>query len=115
MKSKDRRLRPLGSENVELLDLGRTVGLAPWRTKALAREFAVALLPRQDLAPERRVDRLIVGGIQLNLIQVQPNTRAFCVRRWADVAFLRQRRRGCENCRRAKHAASRDRATGLTL
>src|ERR1051325_3527383 len=43
------------------------------RAKALARELAVGCVARADLPAVRRVDRLIVGIIELCLVHVEPH------------------------------------------
>jgi hypothetical protein len=56
------------------------------------------------LTAERRVDRLIVGGIKLDLIHIHPDARAFLVRKRSNPAFFRERRRCCHGDRRACRA-----------
>lgn len=106
----NRRLQPLSRINVELLDLGRTVGKPLRGTKASAHLFAVAGKSRSELVGDRRVERLIIGGIKLHLIHLHPDARALRVRRRSNVAFPGERRRDGYGGRRAKHRPSSDRA-----
>src|ERR1700722_20678177 len=75
----NRCLRPLRPINVEPLKFTWTIGNPLRGAKARAHLFAVAGKSRADLAGERRVEGLIIGGIELNLIHVQPDPRALRV------------------------------------
>ena len=67
----DRRVRPLGRVDVEHLDRGRTVGHAPGLTEARAHLLAFRLPPLVKLRGIRRIDRLVVGVVELLLIHVR--------------------------------------------
>src|SRR5262249_26919454 len=88
----DRRFRPPGAVDVELLDLGRTVGNAHRRAEPGARQLAVRRPSLSALVEEGGVVDLVVRGIQLDLIHVHPYAGAFLVGRGADPAFLGERR-----------------------
>jgi hypothetical protein len=106
----DRRVRPAGAVEVELLNRRRTIGETTRLAQPRARGGAIARAPRADLPAQGRVDRLIVGGVKLHLIQIHPDRRTFVVCRRADVAaFLlrecaRRRHDGCG----AEHGAAGD-------
>src|SRR5216683_2420084 len=77
--------------DVELLRLGRTISFAPRRPKPHARQLAAARLPTDDLGLQGRVETLVIGRIEFDLIHVHPCTRTFILRRWPD---------GTHGCRR---------------
>ena len=90
-----RRVRAPGAVDVELLARTRAVRCA----QRLAQAPAHRLAPRR----ERRVETLIVGRVELDLVVIQKYARPLLVGRRSDVALLRQRRRGD----RAGHAGER--------
>src|SRR5882672_10036406 len=56
-----------------------SISLGPYATRraeALARELAVGRVARADLPSVRRVHRLVVGVVELGLVQVEPDARA---------------------------------------
>src|SRR5580658_5962617 len=108
-EQEDRRFGLLGAKDIEHLDLSRAIRLSLWRAEAPARQFAVARKSGKNLTAERRIERLIVGGIELDLIQIHPDARPLCVRRRADLTLLAKRRASGHRGRRAKHRAPRDR------
>jgi hypothetical protein len=112
--NKNRRLRAIGPIDVELLGVGRAVGFAPRRPEARTRQFAVAGEARADLAAERCVEGLIIGGVELDLIQIHPDARPFLVRGRPNRTLQCQRRRRDAGCRRTEHRPSRERIAILS-
>ena len=94
---------------IELLVLGWPIGYAARRTEMRARDLAVAGTARKDLPGERRVSELIVGGVELDLVHVQPDARPLRVLGGTDMALF-GKRGGCRHRRRcAQHEPPRNR------
>src|SRR5258705_988399 len=87
-KNQDRRIRTGGAEDVELLNLGRAVGFTPRRSKTTMYLRAVAGAPRGDLEAQGRIGRLVIGGVELDLVVVHEDKSALGVWRRPDVAAL---------------------------
>src|SRR5205085_2931627 len=75
--------RPLarGSEDVELLDLGRAVGYARRLAEAAAGARAVARPALSDLHDVGLIDLLIVGRVEFDLVVIEKDQRSLLVRR----------------------------------
>jgi len=80
--------------DIELLDVARTVGFALRRAQPLARGGAQRGETLQNLALERRIDRLIIGGVELDLVVIEKDARALLVRWRADAALFGEGWRG---------------------
>src|SRR5215467_14811864 len=87
--------------DVEFLRHGRTISFTPRRSKPRARQLAVAHQPTDSLGLQGRVENLIIGRIELDLIHVHPYAWTFTVRRRPDWAHRRRlsKRRRCRNGR----------------
>src|SRR5262245_17829021 len=94
-----RSFRPI---DVELLDLGWTIGDAIGRADRRTRAFAVGDPPSGDLLAIRGVDDLVIGIVERLLIHVEPNERT--LRAW------RLRPHGSTG--RDRRAGRRERAAG---
>src|SRR5262249_21307644 len=70
----DRRVRLSGAVDVELLDLGRSVGNAGGSADRGARALAVGNPALGDLVAVGRVDDLVVGVVELLLVHVEPDS-----------------------------------------
>src|SRR6266853_4408933 len=77
----DRSIGTLRREHVESLDGRRTVGESPRGPQPSARDFAVDRIASGDLRLVGRVDALVVGVVELLLVQVEPHARSFLARR----------------------------------
>src|SRR3954468_11502635 len=64
----NRRFSPRGSIDVELLDIGRSIGKSKRRSQALQRRFTSESAPFADMLLIGCVDALVVGVIELFLI-----------------------------------------------
>jgi hypothetical protein len=88
----DRRVCPRRPVDIKLLDSGRAVGFAHRLPEPLAYRLAARGVTVDDLQPQRRVERLVIGRVELRLVHVHPDQRTLVVRGRADPALLRQRR-----------------------
>src|SRR5881628_3335177 len=71
----DRGVGARGGIDVEGLDRCRAVCVAPRRAKSYADGVAVARVALDDLISVGRPDALVVGRVELGLIQVEPHAR----------------------------------------
>src|SRR5262249_58400301 len=71
----DRRVGPRGRVEVEALDRCRAVREAARRAEPRAGGIAVGGVTPDDLLAVRRPDSLVVGGVELGLIEVEPDAR----------------------------------------
>ncbi len=90
-----RRVRRLGTIDVELLDLGRPIGEALGQPQHCARFLAVGDAALADLVTIGGIDDLVIGVVELVLVHVEPHPRPFPAR------VLRRCRGACRDC----HAA----------
>ena len=67
-------------KQIELLDLGRTVGEPLGRTEPRAHPVAVELVALVHLVAVRRIDRLVIGVVERLLVHVEPDQRSFRAR-----------------------------------
>ena len=67
-ENKDRRLCTIGAKDVELFDFRRPIGYLSRLSDTGASGFAVRDESRVRLAVERFVIRLIIGGIEVELV-----------------------------------------------
>src|SRR5262249_4842551 len=63
--------------DVQLLRLSRTISFAPRRPKPRAHQLTVAREPTDDLGLQGRVENLVIGRIEFDLIHVQPYAWTF--------------------------------------
>src|SRR5205814_1050417 len=76
----DRRVRLLGAEDVELLDLGQAIGNALRHAQNGAHLFAVDDAALADLIAVGGIDHLVVGVVERLLVHVEPDERSFRTR-----------------------------------
>src|SRR5258706_127146 len=76
-----RCVRARGCKNIEPLDGRGAVGVAPRRPDPRAGDFAVGRIAPGDLRLVGRVDALVVGVVELLLVQVEPHARPSRARR----------------------------------
>ena len=95
----DRRVRPLGTEDMKLLDVGRPISGRLRSSQDLERQFAGGPATLRQGALIERVDGLVVGVVELLLVHVEPNDRSLDMRRRR--AALRQSAVGAE-CERSR-------------
>src|ERR1700688_3526836 len=74
---KDRRVGRFGRIEIEPFDRRRSVGEPLRGAKPGARLIAAGGKSLLDLADQRRIDALIVGGIELDLVHFHPHQRPF--------------------------------------
>src|SRR4029450_7206111 len=77
----DRSVRALRRVDVERLDGRRAVRVAPGRGQTGAYVLAVGRVALDDLGQIRRVLDLIVRGVELGLVHVEPHGRSLDPRR----------------------------------
>src|SRR5262245_36913684 len=91
----DRRVRAAGWVDVQCFDGRRAVRVASGNAQASAHAVAVGRVALDDLGKIRSVLALIVGGIELGLIHVEPHDRALDARcRLSGRWLLREYRAG---------------------
>src|SRR6267142_4679445 len=73
----DRCVRARGCKDIEPFDGRGSVGKSPRGTDPRTRRFAVGRIAPGDLRLVGRVDALVVGVVELFLVQVEPNARPF--------------------------------------
>jgi hypothetical protein len=73
----DRRVLPPNRIKLDGFDRGRPIGKPLGIAEALAHRFAVRRVALDDLRQVGRVLRLVVGVVELLLIEVEPDPRAF--------------------------------------
>src|SRR5204863_9847813 len=71
----DRSVGTLGCEYIEPFDGCGTIGESPWGTEPRTRRFAVGRIAPGDLRLVGRVDALVVGVVELLLVEVEPHAR----------------------------------------
>jgi hypothetical protein len=107
----DGRVRLLRRVDVEALDRRRPVGEALRRAEALDGGFAVPGAPPPELLLVGSVFALVVGGVELHLIHIEPDARAFFAHCRAVHLLLRRGRPGAchqrPRARRRKNSPSR--------
>jgi hypothetical protein len=108
-KNEYRPLRLLRPENIQFLDLGRTIGFALRLADSFSHRLAVGSESCHDLRETRFINGLIVRCVEFNLVIVKKNERAFCVR-WRTQLLLTQSTPGLQGDRCAsdsKNVAAR--------
>src|SRR5882762_6498935 len=100
-KHVDRSVGTLRREHIESLDRRRTIGESPRGPQPSARDLAVRRVPSGDLRLVGRVDALVVGVVELLLIQVEPHARPL---RAGWLLRGLGRRRACSRSHRAGRA-----------
>ncbi|MGA7485918.1 MAG: hypothetical protein WBW74_03120 [Xanthobacteraceae bacterium] len=104
----DRRIRALGAIDVELLGRGGAVGFAQRLPDAGAHRFAARAVPLDHLPGQRRVETLVIGGVELELIVIHEDARALLMGRWSYRTFGRRRRRDRHRRGAGEHSAACD-------
>src|SRR2546425_4387463 len=89
----DWRVEMLGPLDVEYLNGGGAIGVALRCAQPRPHGFAVSGPAFDDLLQVRRIDALIIGGVELRLVHVQPHPRSLDARRWCRL--LREPSSGC--------------------
>ena len=98
-EDRDRRVRLWRAINIEPFDRRRAVGEAQRLAEPRQRRGAVGEPPLADLVAVRRVDDLVVGVVELLLVHIEPDDRAF------DFASLRRSRSSCSSFPQRLHCA----------
>ncbi len=91
-EDKDGRVWRVGAEDVELLDRGFAVGAAERLADPRAGAGAVARPALVELEDIGLVNGLIVGRVELDLIVVEKDARAFLMRRRPAIGLDARRR-----------------------
>jgi len=91
-EDEDRGVWPRGGKHVECLDRRRPISEAFRSAEPRPHGGARAREALDDLPDHRRISVLVIGGIELDLVEVHPHRRTFFMRRRADKAGLGQGR-----------------------
>src|SRR3954452_9266300 len=114
-----RRVRTLGLPEVDLLDLGRSIGEALWRTDDRGHLLIVGSATTADDLAVEGIDILVISLVELVLIHGEPDERALLARLRRRRAALRRRRAGPDGQSAGGGAgqqrAARERALGWSL
>src|SRR5438477_12222664 len=65
----------LGCVDVEPLDGGGAIGITSRSAQTSAHHLAVGGVALDDLLQVRRVNALVIGGVELSLVHVEPHAR----------------------------------------
>ena len=107
-EDEDRRIGAVSSINIELFNLSWSVCSTLRRADAGAHGLTVASETIRDLPDERFVVRLIVRGIEFELIVIQEYQRALVMLRWTNLTPFSQSRRGSHCDGRCEHRSTAD-------
>ena len=108
MRREDRRVGLRGLEHVELLDLARAVGHPLRLAETLAGKLAVGGAAGQVESRERRIEGLVIGGVELGLVHVHPDLGTLRVLRWTEMAVLGEGRCRNQCCPGGEHGSARE-------
>src|SRR5215471_19403621 len=105
-EDEDRRVGAAGAVNVELFDLGRSVGRALRGADTGACCIAVAIKALAHLSYEGLVIYLVVRCIQFELVVIHEHQRAFVMLWRSDRTSLGESRRGRHCDGRSEHGSA---------